>query len=68
MRALNARNEADKRLSTGKGNALSIGERIRSLGVKTRRPMPPMLVDGLPVTATTEESEEEMSPETDEEP
>lgn len=66
--ALNAHNEAVKRLSTGKGNALSIGERIRSLGVKTRRPMPPMLVDGLPVTATTEESEEEISPETDGEP
>ena len=35
-------NEAVKRLSTGKGNALSIGERIRSFGVKTKRPMPSM--------------------------
>ena len=40
--ALAAHNEAVKRLSTGKGNALSVGERIRSLGVKTRRPMPAM--------------------------
>src|SRR5205807_2210878 len=42
--ALNAHNEAVKRLSTGKGNALYIGDRIRSLGVKTKRPMPSMLV------------------------
>lgn len=44
--ALEAHNQAVKRLSTGKGNALSIGQRIRELGVKTRRPMP-SLVDGL---------------------
>jgi DNA recombination protein RmuC len=56
--ALNAHNEAVKRLSTGKGNALSIGERIRSLGVKTKRPMPSMLVDSLPITPTTGEFEE----------
>jgi hypothetical protein len=31
--ALPAHNDAVKRLSTGKGNALSLGERIRSLGV-----------------------------------
>jgi len=43
--ALNAHNEAVKRLSTGRGNALSVGERIRSLGVKTKRPMPAMLID-----------------------
>lgn len=63
--ALSAHNEAVKRLATGKGNALSIGARIRSLGVKTRRPTPAMLVDGLPVTPTAEESEEEIVPETD---
>jgi DNA recombination protein RmuC len=56
--ALNAHNEAVKRLSTGKGNALSIGERIRALGVKTKRPMPSMLVDGVLVTAPTEDSAE----------
>jgi DNA recombination protein RmuC len=53
--ALNAHNEAVKRLSTGKGNALTIGERIRSLGVQTKRPMPSMLVDGVSVTAPTED-------------
>jgi DNA recombination protein RmuC len=45
-----AHNAAVKRLSTGRGNALSIGERIRTLGVKSR-PMPAMLVDGAAVTA-----------------
>jgi hypothetical protein len=44
--ALEAHNQAVKRLSTGKGNALSIGQRIRELGVKTLRPVP-SLVDGL---------------------
>jgi DNA recombination protein RmuC len=53
--ALAAHNEAVKRLSTGKGNALSVGERIRSLGVKTRRPMPAMLVDGVAITSEAEE-------------
>jgi len=59
--ALNAHNEAVKRLSTGKGNALSVGERIRSLGVKTKRPMPSMVVDSLSIMPTTEESEEPVS-------
>jgi DNA recombination protein RmuC len=44
--ALSAHSEAVKRLSTGKGNALSVGERIRSLGVKTKGPMPAMLIEG----------------------
>ena len=56
--ALTSHYEAVKRLSTGKGNALSIGERIRSLGAKTKRPMPSMLVDGVSITASTEDSEE----------
>ena len=43
-----AHNSAVKRLSTGRGNALSLGERIRTLGVKSR-PMPAMLVDGAAV-------------------
>ena len=63
--ALSAHSEAVKRLSIGRGNALSIGQRIRDLGVKTRKPMPAMLVDGLPVAATTEEFEEETVLETD---
>lgn len=48
-----AHNEAVKRLSTGRGNALAIGERIRGLGVKSKRPMPAMLIDGAAV-ATAE--------------
>lgn len=43
--ALDADNKAMKRLATGKGNALYIGERIRDLGVKTKRPMPEVLID-----------------------
>jgi DNA recombination protein RmuC len=49
--ALAAHNDAVKRLSTGRGNALSVGERIRSLGVKSKRPMPAMLVDGIAITS-----------------
>jgi DNA recombination protein RmuC len=41
-----AHNSAVKRLSTGRGNALAIGDRMRGLGVKTRRAMPAVLVDG----------------------
>ena len=58
--ALSDHNEAVKRLSTGKGNALSIGERIRSLGVTTKRLMPTMLVDDVPITATTEDADEDV--------
>ena len=65
--ALNAHNEAVKRLSIGKGNALSIGERIRSLGVKTKKPMPSMLVEGVSIAAAGD-SEESISSETDGEP
>jgi DNA recombination protein RmuC len=51
--ALNAHNGAVKRLSAGRSNVLSLGERIRALGVKTKRPMPAMLTDSgvMPVTA-----------------
>jgi DNA recombination protein RmuC len=56
--ALNAHNDAVKRLATGRGNALSIGDRIRALGVKTRRPIPTMLVDGLGITTASEASDE----------
>lgn len=59
--ALDAHNEAVKRLSTGKGNALSIGERIRSLGVKTKRPMPSMLVDGVPIAVSEQPAENTFS-------
>ena len=66
--ALTSHNEAVKRLSTGKGNALSIGQRIRNLGVKTKKPMPSMLVDGVSLAPPTEDSEESISSETDGEP
>jgi len=59
--ALNAHNEAVKRLSTGRGNALSIGERIRSLGVKTKKSMPPMLVDGEMIAPSTEDPNEDIT-------
>jgi DNA recombination protein RmuC len=61
--ALDAHNEAVKRLSTGKANALYIGERIRSLGVKTKRPMPVMLVDGVPIAASVDDSPENIASE-----
>jgi DNA recombination protein RmuC len=48
--AAGAHNAAVKRLSTGRGNALSLGERIRSLGVKSKE-MPAMLIDGAAVAA-----------------
>lgn len=63
--ALNCHYEAVKRLTTGKGNALSLGERIRSLGVKTKRPMPAMLVDGGPAKAAEETSGDDVVAATD---
>jgi DNA recombination protein RmuC len=53
--ALNTHNEAVKRLSTGRGNVRSIGARMLELGVKAKRPIPPMLVEGGVVGPTTEE-------------
>ena len=53
--ALSAHNGAVKRLSAGRGNVLSIGARMRDLGVKTKRPIPSMLVDNGVISATTEE-------------
>ena len=53
--ALNSHNEAVKRLSTGRGNVLSIGARMRDLGVKAKRPMPAMPVEGGLIPTTTEE-------------
>jgi DNA recombination protein RmuC len=57
--ALGAHNDAIKRLSTGKGNVLSLGTRIRSLGVRTKRPMPTMLVDGVSAASETDEAVEQ---------
>lgn len=56
MQAAMATHEgAVKRLSTGKGNALSIGERIKMLGVKTRRAAPALAVNGIPLMGADEE-------------
>jgi len=55
---LNTHNDAVKRLSTGRGNVLSIGARMRELGVKAKRPMPAMLVDGGVIAATEELAKE----------
>ena len=52
---MGAHNDAVKRLCTGRGNALSLGNRMKALGVKTRHPMPAMLVDGLPMRAAATE-------------
>ena len=52
--ALGAHNDAVKRFATGRGNVLSIGVRMRELGVKAKRPMPAMLVEG-GHAATTED-------------
>jgi DNA recombination protein RmuC len=52
--ALAAHNDALRRLASGKGNALTIGERIRGLGVKTKRPMPALLVDGVTLASDLE--------------
>jgi DNA recombination protein RmuC len=56
--ALDAHKDAIKRLSTGKGNALTIGERIRSLGVKTKRPTPAVQVEGIPIAIAADGLEE----------
>jgi DNA recombination protein RmuC len=59
--ALSAHNDAVKRLCTGRGNALSLGNRLRALGVKTRHAIPPMLVDDLPLT--TAAADDALAPE-----
>jgi len=56
--ALDAHSEAVKRLATGKGNALTIGRRIRSLGVKTKKPIPSMFVDGVSLQEPSENFDE----------
>jgi DNA recombination protein RmuC len=63
--ALAAHSDAVKRFAIGKGNALSIGQRIRNLGVKTKKQMPSMLVDGVALGAPSEDSDEIVPPETD---
>jgi DNA recombination protein RmuC len=50
-KALTTHNKAVARLATGKNNALAVGARIQSLGVKTKKPLPVMQVDGLAISA-----------------
>jgi DNA recombination protein RmuC len=57
--ALSAHQQAVKRLATGKGNALAIGDRIRSLGVKTKRPVPDMLVEDIVISPQDDGSPED---------
>ena len=56
--ALGAHNEAVRRLATGRGNALSVGARILGLGVKTRGPMPAMLIDGAEIAPAAEDDDD----------
>lgn len=62
--ALNIHYEAMKRLATGRGNALSIGDRIKSLGVKTKKATPSILVNGVAITAGNSEPDETAAIET----
>jgi DNA recombination protein RmuC len=64
--ALNAHSEAVRRLSSGKGNALSIGRRILNLGVQAKKPLPSVLVDGIPLAASSEDFDDDSSLETTE--
>jgi DNA recombination protein RmuC len=57
--AMIAHNDAVKRLSTGRGNALLLGERIRQLGVRTKRQVPAVMVDGLPIVAALEHEDDD---------
>jgi DNA recombination protein RmuC len=52
-----AHGEAMRKLSTGRGNALSIGGRIRALGVKAKA-FPQILVDGGAITEAEWEGDE----------
>lgn len=56
--ALDAHYSAVKRLSTGRQNVLTIGERIRGLGVSTRREPPTMLIEGVSPAAVSDDGEE----------
>jgi DNA recombination protein RmuC len=55
--ALGAHSEAMKRLFTGRGNALSIGDRIKGLGVKAKS-APHVLIDGVPIAVAGSDDEQ----------
>lgn len=49
-KALALHNQAMKRLAAGKGNVLTLGERVKELGASSPKPFPPVLVDGVDVS------------------
>jgi DNA recombination protein RmuC len=56
--ALDAHYGAVKRLSTGRQNVLTIGERIRGLGVGTKTEPPTMLIEGVSTAAISDDGQE----------
>jgi DNA anti-recombination protein RmuC len=56
--ALGAHSDAMKRLFTGRGNALTLGDRIKGLGVKAKR-TPNVIIDGRPLVFASSETEED---------
>ncbi|MGO9684088.1 MAG: DNA recombination protein RmuC [Beijerinckiaceae bacterium] len=55
--ALGAHSDAMKRLFTGRGNALTLGDRIKGLGVKAK-PTPNVIIDGRPLVFASSEDED----------
>ena len=55
--ALDAHGDAMKRLFTGRGNALALGDRIKGLGVKAKR-TPNVIVDGRPLAFASSEGDD----------
>jgi DNA recombination protein RmuC len=54
--AAKAQNEALKRLGSGRGNVLSLGSRIRDMGVAPKKVAPVVIIDG--VTLSGDENDE----------
>ena len=52
-----AHNEAMKRLATGRGNALSRAEKLKSLGVPSKQKLPAILLDGSEHVVTADDDE-----------
>jgi hypothetical protein len=65
--AIDAHVDAVKRLSTGRGNALAIGERIKILGVKSKHRIPEMLIEGGTITTVIGEAIDDITSLSDEE-
>jgi DNA recombination protein RmuC len=52
--ALSAHGDAMKRLFTGRGNAITIGDKMKALGVKAKKP-PTIAIDGLVLHSSAED-------------